>query len=66
MNERYILDDGQEIGFRRNGDEDRLVVPGDYYDSRRLAECLARLKSEVGLFDYALQDGGASTSPCVW
>lgn len=62
MNDSYFLDDGREIGFRRDGDEDRIVVPGDHQDAQRLAECLARLKSEEGPFDYTLKDGGASVA----
>lgn len=65
MNCSYSLDDGQELGFRRDGDEDRLVVPGGYCDARRLEKGLARLKSEVGRFDYALEEGGASISVCL-
>lgn len=61
MNDIYVMDDGQEIAFHRNTDGDRLVVPGRYYEKERLAECLGRLKSEEGRFDYALEDAGTSS-----
>jgi GT2 family glycosyltransferase len=61
MNDNYVMNDGREIAFHRVSNGNRLVVPGHGYEKERLAECLGRLKSEDGRFDYALENSGASS-----